>query len=152
FMYLTNAFRSRTWFIIPGARDALLAVCLGALLLVNAAVASEAVGGAGPAGLLAFDIPSQPLESALEQYGDVTGWEVLYNSNLAAARRSSAVRGTFAPDAALKILLKGTSLTARHTSDVSIMLAPIIVPQATQPQVSPFNRDYYGEIQQSIEN
>jgi hypothetical protein len=101
---------------------------------------------------LNFDIPAQPLEAALEQYGDITGLEVLYNGSLAIGRRSAAIRGTFTPDAALQVLLNGTSLTARHTSDVSITLEPAMAPRAAQATASSNDRNYYGEIQEHIQD
>jgi hypothetical protein len=150
-MHLTIDLRHHIRFTALRAPERVLAVCLGTLLSANAAVASEPAGSSGGTAQLTFDIPSQPLAAALEQYGDVTGWEVLYNGDLAAGRLSEAVRGAFAPDAALRVLLKGTSLSARHTSDVSIMLVPADVPRVTKAPASPADRDYYGEIQQGIE-
>jgi len=59
--------------------------------------------------ILDFDILEQPLAKALERYGDITGRNVLYNSNLVIGRRSSAVQGHLSPDAALARLLGGTA-------------------------------------------
>jgi hypothetical protein len=36
-----------------------------------------------------FDIPAQPLATALEQYGSITGRNALYNSNLLIGRSPS---------------------------------------------------------------
>ncbi len=58
-----------------------------------------------------FDIPAQPLETALAAYVAVTGVETIYDSELAGARRSTAVKGVLAPDVALRVLLEGTGLS-----------------------------------------
>src|SRR5262245_9677726 len=71
-----------------------------------------------------FDIPTQSLAMALERYGDVTGREVLYNTALLEGRRSGAVKGSFSPETALTLLLKGTGLFARFLPDRSYVLVP----------------------------
>ena len=51
---------------------------------------------------MTFDLPVQPLVSALETYGAVSGWQVVYDGALAKGRQSAAVKGRFAPDVALR--------------------------------------------------
>jgi TonB family protein len=63
---------------------------------------------------LDFDIPAQPLEAALSQYGAATRQPVIYPSRMAAGRMSSAVQGRHAPEAALQRLLAGTGLWAER--------------------------------------
>ena len=58
-----------------------------------------------------FDIPAQPLETALAAYVAVTGVETIYDSELIGARRSTAVKGVLASDIALRVLLEGTGLS-----------------------------------------
>jgi hypothetical protein len=70
-----------------------------------------------------FHIPSQPLATALQAYGQSTGIQVLYESNSAIGRTSAAVEGNFTPDAALGILLAGTDLKVRYTRPDAITLA-----------------------------
>jgi hypothetical protein len=105
-------------------RRANLAAAFAVLLIVGiyAATAQErqAIGGGAP---IAFDIPAQALASALQAYGQQTGVQVLYESSSAAGRRSSAVEGIFAPDAALDLLLTGTDLRARYSRRDAITLA-----------------------------
>jgi hypothetical protein len=38
---------------------------------------------------IVFDLPEQPLASALESYSVVSGWQVIYDAGLATARRSA---------------------------------------------------------------
>lgn len=61
---------------------------------------------------MVFDIPSQPLVSALNAYGAVTQVEVFYDGALAVGHRSTAVVGMFVPREALHRLLEGTDFIA----------------------------------------
>jgi hypothetical protein len=100
-----------------------------------------------------LDIPSQPLASALERYGDATGHEVLYNTALAQGRRSSAVKGVFTPRAALGRLLEGTGLSANFLADESFVLIPTppADQQAASKGVAPAGQQqYYARIQRSL--
>jgi hypothetical protein len=76
-----------------------------------------------------LDIPAQPLASALEAYSAAAGVEAFYDSNLAAERRSTAVKGILAPDVALRILLEGTGLTVVYATNTFT-----IIPVASTPQ------------------
>jgi hypothetical protein len=69
----------------------------------------------GPEGQTAaqtFDIPAQPLASALDAYSVITGKEVFYDGAAERGRRSTTIKGYFTPVAALNTLLLGTSLLA----------------------------------------
>jgi len=72
----------------------------------------------------AFDIPAQPLASALDAYSAATGLVAVYNGRLAAGRTSNAVRGTFAPELALHLLLKDSGLVAQHTTTSAFVVIP----------------------------
>lgn len=65
---------------------------------------------------IAFDIPAQALDTAIARYFRVTGVQLLYDSALAAGRRSTSVRGRHAAPDALRLLLAGTGLVARYTN------------------------------------
>ncbi|OEZ27301.1 hypothetical protein [Variovorax boronicumulans] len=85
-----------------------------------------AVPGTGDAAL-AFDIPSLPLADALKRYAAVTRQPALFRSEILAGLTSSAVRGLYAPDTALELLLEGTGLVAekvRTGSAVTLALRP----------------------------
>ncbi|BEP56999.1 hypothetical protein GmRootV118_42430 [Variovorax sp. V118] len=85
-----------------------------------------AVPGAGDAAL-AFDIPSLPLADAFKRYAAVTRQPALFRSEILAGLTSSAVRGVYAPDTALELLLEGTGLVAekvRTGSAVTLALRP----------------------------
>lgn len=89
-----------------------------------------------------FDIPSQPLASALRAYGKTTGLEVFYDGSLAVGRRSAAVRGAFTPMHGLQALLRGTDYIPRVTeiaNTVTIVSAPPVAPlQATFDRYKPY--------------
>ena len=66
----------------------------------------------------AFDIPAQPLPSALTLFGRQSGLQVSVPAALAQGRTSSAVSGSMAPLAALSQLLAGTGLTYRISGNI----------------------------------
>ena len=62
-----------------------------------------------------FDIPAQPVASALERYGNITRIAIVFSSDLAKGRTSTAIKGRYASGEALRRLLGGTGLMAeRH--------------------------------------
>jgi hypothetical protein len=63
----------------------------------------------------AYEIPAQSLTAALASYARVSGVDILYENALGSGRTSSAVNGRMSPQAALRILLAGTGLSARFT-------------------------------------
>jgi hypothetical protein len=82
---------------------------------------------------LAFHIPSQPLASALQVYGERAGVQVLYESRSAAERKSMAVEGSFTPEEALVLLLAGTDLKIQYTRPDAVTLAL----RSVQPDMFP---------------
>jgi hypothetical protein len=102
----------------------------------------------------AFDIPAQPLSSALDTYSAKTGFEVLYDSDLALHRRSPPLKGNYSARDALSALLSGSGLVARAISDgaITIMASPAqqAMPPAPAPEASPY-RNYFAAIQASFE-
>lgn len=102
----------------------------------------------------AFDIPAQPLATALEAYSSVTGIETLYDSAVARERRSAAVRGSFTAVDALRMLLSGTLLSARLIAQDAVTIE--LPPAAAQPAMGPAPdksayRLYYSLIQAGLE-
>ena len=113
-----------------------------------------AVGGAAVAPSDArqgFDIPAQDLRAALEAFDTATGISVLYGSDLAAGRRSSALRGRYAPDAALRLLLEGTGLIAQAVGDKAFVLRPRPAPSggAVSAQAR-HRRAFEAQLQQRV--
>lgn len=61
-----------------------------------------------------IDIPSQPLGSALQEFGRQTNLQVLYNPEDVQNKRSTATKGKMQPVQALESLLGGTQVTYRQ--------------------------------------
>lgn len=72
-----------------------------------------------------FDIPAQPLATAIATYGRQSGLQVTVRAEDASNRTSSPVAGALAADAALTLLLQGTGLTATTATDGTITLLPL---------------------------
>jgi hypothetical protein len=71
-----------------------------------------------------FDIPSQPLASALEQYSTTTGIVGLYRGNLAIGRMSNTVVGRFTPAAALVLLVRDHGLFVEYVAPNAFVIIP----------------------------
>ena len=93
----------RAFEAIPGHRSA------------QAAAAAEAVRRD-------FDIPRQPLSSALIVFGRQSGLQLAVDSDLVAGLQAQAVRGSYTPEQALRQLLAGTGITYRIAVDGSVTL------------------------------
>ncbi len=126
---------------------------------IFAFAASEVTGRVVPiraSDQLAFDIPAQPLVGALEALSSVTGIETIYDSTIARGRWSTAVQGKFTAAYALRMMLIGTSLSARLISydafTVEFQKAPAPAQGATDhtPDTSE-HRSYFGLIQAGLE-
>jgi hypothetical protein len=100
----------------------------------------------------AFDIPSQPLAAALNAYGTRSGLQVLYESALAANRTSTAIRGTFTPEAALNALLAGTGLVGRRTDVDAVTVAPESRERSTDAAPVAPDARFLGALQAGILN
>jgi hypothetical protein len=137
-----------------------LCLALSLTLIANSAIAANDIGipakqrnDVSEAGApIAFDVPSQPLVSALETYGSLSGLQVVYESILARGRRSTAVKGTFTPEVALRMLLVGTGLSPRYMAADGFVLIPDSAAKATlQSTLSPrAEAEYYGRIQSGL--
>lgn len=131
-------------------RSVFLAVCLGAFIGAAGTAAAEA----GPHAM-SFDIPSQPLEAALDAYGAASHIQILYEAALAAGRQSTAVSGVYTPDEALRRLLSRTGLDFDVTEERAVTLVParaaLLVPGAggTAPGVAGFGH-FLGGVQAGI--
>lgn len=105
-------------------------VLLAAACLAGSASRAEATR---PERMLAFDIPAQPLETALEAYSLASGVQVLFETSIARGKRSKPARGFYTTSGALGALLAGTELSARRTT----VDAFTVVPAASQPAEKP---------------
>ncbi len=69
-----------------------------------------------------FDIPSQPLASALNAFGRQAGLQVSIEASIARGVQAPAVSGTMTPEQALSLLLAGSGIVARFTPDRAVLL------------------------------
>ncbi len=99
---------------------------LALLLLSTAPVAMTAAAPAQAqaAAQRSFDIPAQALTEAIMKFGSQSGLQVTADTSLVAGKTSAAVSGSHAPAEALGLLLTGTGLTFRFTSDTTAILEP----------------------------
>jgi len=84
------------------------------------AAAQAIVGGAGA--VQSFDIPAQPLASALNAFGRQAGLQVTLASSTTRGLTSRAVTGSYAPRQALALMLEGTGLPFQITADRTVMV------------------------------
>jgi hypothetical protein len=77
-----------------------------------------------------FDIPAQPLPSALQTFAVQANMQLLYVYDAVASRRANAVRGNLEKHQALDLLLQNTGLRASYSAaDVAtIEMAPVPAP------------------------
>ena len=100
-----------------------------ALVLTCAALFPCALRGAEPAAHT-LHIPSQPLDSALQELARQTGVQIIFFSYLTDGRRAPALEGTYTIDAAMKALLADSMLTFRQINAKTIEIRPL-PPQRT---------------------
>ncbi|QHE91639.1 secretin and TonB N-terminal domain-containing protein [Pandoraea fibrosis] len=103
---------------------------------------------------LHFDIPAQPLQSALESYGAFTDVSLLYDSTLTAGRLSAPVQGDMTDRAALATLLEGSGLTPRYTGAKTVALVPLRTSASdvvdTAPVAAAAAHRYFGLVQARV--
>lgn len=124
----------------------LLTACLGMALGSGApAWADQSAERPGPQAI-SFDIAAQPLEAALDAYGAASGVQVLYQTALTSGRRSANVQGLFTPKAALAVLLAGTGLAVRYTTEDSYTLVPQAAVASPRKVAAPPDMATYGRF------
>ena len=140
-----TAFHGRSSCVIVG-------VLIVGVLASRVAVAADTDHDPGGAErLVTFDLPAQPLVSALENYSIVSGWQVIYDATLATGHRSMAVRGRFTPPVALSMLLEGTGLSPQYMASDGVLLVPELKANTLAREQMPADVSsipaYYGRIQ-----
>lgn len=144
-------------------RRVALMLCLPSLLEWNPASGAERPPGVRPSpamvsGTIAesafFDLPAQPLASALNHYATISGQSVMFPDALVAGQTSSAIRGRYAPQAALRALLAGTGLVADEVSgerqQAFVLRKPDLAATGTAPGVANVARSYDGLVQARV--
>lgn len=101
------------------------------LLLLSAALSGTAHAQTpAPSAVIApaplhFAIASGSLSSALTEFGEVTGLQILYPATLARGVTTSGVQGTYQADQALNVLLAKTGLAYRFTNSRTVTLVKL---------------------------
>jgi outer membrane receptor protein involved in Fe transport len=96
-------------------------------LLGSSAIAmalAYGVTGSAQATGTTLDLPSQPLDVALNTVGLATGSEVLFSKDQVSGRRSPPLKGVYEPREALVALLTGTNLAVQSPVDNVFVVAP----------------------------
>lgn len=105
-------------------RPSLLAA---ALLAVTAwggapsAAHAQAAAANAAAARQSFDIPSQPLASALLSYTEATGVQLVMSGDIARGKTAPALRGSYTRDEAMARLLAGSGLGYRRSGNTLIV-------------------------------
>jgi hypothetical protein len=106
-----------------------------------------------------FNIPAQPLDSALEHYAATSGLPVIFDGSMVAGRMSTPLQGTYPAELALRRLLEGTGLTVDYAdaaqADVFVLKAadtdtqpmPAAAVSDTRESDSPLHGHYDGLVQ-----
>lgn len=69
-----------------------------------------------------FDIPAQPLKSALREFGKQSGRSVLYSSELSQGHQAQSLIGHYSTEQALHLLLKNSGLTHHVTPSGTVTI------------------------------
>ncbi len=102
--------------------------------------------GAQQAEVRTFAIAPQPLASALLQFAEQSGLEVLFDARIAQGEMSPGVQGRYTPDQALRQLLAGSGLSYRYVSINTVTLERAAVgPDSGPPQLGPITVE--GELE-----
>src|SRR6266704_2252988 len=93
---------------------------LACLLLFLGMAARISVAAAD--GVKTFNIERQTLASALNEFAVQSDRQILFSTDIVRAKQERAIKGQLEPEAALRLLLKGTGLRFRVTSDNTILV------------------------------
>src|SRR5258708_38311401 len=69
-----------------------------------------------------FDIPSEPLSTALREFARVSGQQIIFTDDLVAGKNAPALHGSYSTDDALARLLSGTTLVVERSPTGAIMV------------------------------
>ncbi|MDE1165518.1 MAG: TonB-dependent siderophore receptor [Pseudomonas sp.] len=113
-------------------------ICLSAALL--------SLGNTAFAKPVKVDIPKQPLDSALREFGQQTGLQVIYSADLIRNAQSSRVSGNLESETALQLLLDGTGYSFRIENGTVILEAAAAVDTGITLQSTAITSQGMGEM------
>lgn len=108
----------------------ILSTCIASLIL-----AGQMAGAAEPA--VALDIPAQSLGTALRQFAEQTGLQLVYETEIATGLRNPPVKGELTTREALQRLLDGTGLQFQFLSDHTVALTSPAPPKRSARELAP---------------
>ena len=120
---------------------------------IRPAVAESFGAESGALRRMTYDLPVQPLDNALDAFGAVSTLQVFYEASLTKGRNSTEVKGVFAPQAALQLLLRGSGLSARVIAPNTISIAPEAgdgLDNAAARQLKRESIRYFGAMQADL--
>ena len=117
-------------------------VALYLALALLAALPSGEVQAQEVVPIVRLDIPEQELSTALTQFGREIGTEIVFSPDAVRSKRARALKGEYGRDQALKLLLEGTGLSYRMTTQGVVVVemdkpaerASVTPPEATGSQ------------------
>ncbi|WP_024508963.1 STN domain-containing protein [Bradyrhizobium sp. ARR65] len=127
--------------------------CRGLIVLLCSLLALRA--GCAQGGKISFDIPAQPLASALISFADRSGMTALVDEQLVSGLQSSPVNGRLSPSDALRIILAGTGFSIHYSGDNAFTLGR--ASQETSQMAQPANAHrveydiYFSQLQGALE-
>ncbi len=71
-----------------------------------------------------FDIPAEPLATALHDFARISGQQIIFSSDQVAGKSVAALRGEYSSEDALSRLLAGTDLVVDRAASGGIMVRP----------------------------
>lgn len=88
-----------------------------------------------------IDLPSQKLDVSLRAIGSVTGVNIAFQPEAVLGHTAPAVRGSYSPDEAIRLLLRGTSLAVQPApSGASLIVVAASEPPERQRKSPPVER------------
>lgn len=112
----------------------LMATTLISGLCLTAPASAQSNGANIEASQIAFNIPGQSLESALEAFSNQSGWQIGFASNLLPNVDVDGISGQYSPGEALSKLLEGQNLIYSMTDDNSVILETVNSASGQQSQ------------------
>lgn len=98
------------------------------------AVIAAALACTAHAEPVVLDVPAQDLGSALGQLAQRSGIQILFSAELVKGRQSPALKGSYAPDAALRALLAGSGLEAKARGAGTFAVTAVAQPRAASAE------------------
>jgi len=101
------------------SRAALRMLCVATLAFLTFAAG---VSTASADGVKTFNIEQQTLSSALNEFARQSDRQILFSADIVRSKKARSIKGDLEPEAALRLLLKGTGLIFRVTPDNTILV------------------------------